>query len=153
MSKYILDTDVCIEFLRGNSKIMKRIFEVGRDYCAISEISVAELLLGLEKARLNGYKNQDVSVIESSFETIPLRPVFPFFAKNRAYLESIGKRIEDFDLLIASTAQYCDAILVTGNKKHMGHVEGIEIEDWIRGECKDVARPRLGERYEFHKLS
>lgn len=134
MSRYILDTDICVEIMRGNPKVVDRFHEVGRRNCTISEITMAELKFGEEKSLLKGFCAHNYSIIENYLSVFPLRPVFSLFAKNKAYLESVGKRIEDFDLLIASTAQYCDGILVTGNKKHMGHVQGIKIEDWIRGE-------------------
>lgn len=133
MDKYILDTDVCIEIMRGNPKVVERFRKVGRRNCAISEITIAELLFGEAKAAIKKLRSYETSIIENSFDIISLRSVFTEFASNKAYLESIGERIEDFDLLVGSTAQSTGYVLVTGNVKHMSHIPNIVVEDWIRG--------------------
>lgn len=40
--------------------------------------------------------------------------------------------IDDFDILIGSTAINNDMILVTDNIRHLSRLEGIEMDDWIR---------------------
>jgi len=131
--QYILDTDVCIEIMRGNAKVVDRFRKAGRRNCAISEISIAEFMFGDAKAQLRNMRAHDYSVIENYLDVISLKTVFAEFARNKAYLESVGKRIEDFDLLIGSTAKATDRVLVSGNIKHMSHIPDLEIEDWIRG--------------------
>ena len=42
--KYLLDTNICIHWLRGKYSIAERIQERGLDNCCISEITKAELL-------------------------------------------------------------------------------------------------------------
>ena len=39
--------------------------------------------------------------------------------------------IDDFDMLIGATALKHDMVLVTENVKHLSHVPGIVIENWI----------------------
>lgn len=51
MSQYLLDTNVCIEVLRGNPMIKQQILNIGADSCYISEITVIELKVGQELAR------------------------------------------------------------------------------------------------------
>lgn len=51
MSQYLLDTNVCIEVLRGNPMIKQQILNIGTDSCYISEITVIELKVGQELAR------------------------------------------------------------------------------------------------------
>lgn len=46
MKKYLLDTNICVFFLRGKYDIDQRIKQVGWDNCYISEITVAELKYG-----------------------------------------------------------------------------------------------------------
>ena len=41
------------------------------------------------------------------------------------------EQIEDFDLLIASTAIANNSILVSENLKHMGRIQGIRLENWV----------------------
>ena len=46
MTKYLLDTNICIFFLQGKYNVPARIKEIGRKNCYISEITVGELLYG-----------------------------------------------------------------------------------------------------------
>lgn len=50
--------------------------------------------------------------------------------KNR--LRSLGISIEDFDLLIGSTACSSNLILVTDNVKHFANIKGLTIENWVK---------------------
>lgn len=44
MKRYLLDTNVCVFFLRKRFGVAQRIAAVGWSNCCISEITVAELL-------------------------------------------------------------------------------------------------------------
>ena len=47
--KYLFDSNICIHFLRGKYNIIEKLNEVGIDNCAISEITLAELVFGAKK--------------------------------------------------------------------------------------------------------
>ena len=49
------------------------------------------------------------------------------FGKERGRLRKQGKRIGDFDLMIASTCLHHDLTLLTNNRKHFGMVEGLRM--------------------------
>lgn len=46
-------------------------------------------------------------------------------------LRKTGDIIDEFDLLIGSTAIANEMILVTGNKRHFERLEGIILENWV----------------------
>jgi len=50
MKKFLLDSDICIEFIRGNKNVKERIAQAGVENCFISEITVAELRFGAERS-------------------------------------------------------------------------------------------------------
>ena len=50
----------------------------------------------------------------------------------RATLESSGKAIGAYDLLIAAQAMARELTLVTGNAKEFSRVKGLQWEDWAR---------------------
>lgn len=56
--------------------------------------------------------------------------VIDCYARLRAQLELSGIRIDDIDLLIASTAIFYDLTIVTHNTKHFIRIPGLKIEDW-----------------------
>lgn len=47
--KYLLDTNICIHFFRGKYELIDHFNEIGIENCAISEITLAELVFGAEK--------------------------------------------------------------------------------------------------------
>ncbi len=48
--KYLLDSNICIHFFRGKFNIIEKLSKVGIENCAISEITLAELVFGAEKS-------------------------------------------------------------------------------------------------------
>ena len=130
--KYLLDTDICIALFRGKDNVVKKIAKIGLKECAISEIPRTEILVGREIAKLKQLKVKDF-FFDNFFNSIT---IYPFsdssesYVRNKAKLTVTGKRIEDFDLIIASTAQAHGLTLVTGNISHMSRIDGLEIEDW-----------------------
>lgn len=53
------------------------------------------------------------------------------YAKIKAGAEAAGKMLDDFDILIATTAIVNGCILVTNNIKHFERINGLTIENWI----------------------
>lgn len=60
------------------------------------------------------------------------RGIIEIFGELKAKLETSGSRIDDMDLLIASTAMYMNFSLVTNNKGHFGRIEDLPLENWNR---------------------
>jgi tRNA(fMet)-specific endonuclease VapC len=54
------------------------------------------------------------------------------YAKEKARLKKSGIILDDFDILIGSTAIANNLILVTDNKKHLSRLSNIKIENWIK---------------------
>ena len=86
--KYLLDTNICIHWLRGKYSIAERIQERGLDNCCISEITKAELLLGEELALKKGYNVPQGAIkkLTSILEVVPIGPGLEMFAKEKAGL-------------------------------------------------------------------
>ena len=60
------------------------------------------------------------------------RGVMDTFGSLKAELEKGGRRLDDFDLIIASTAMMLGYTLVTNNKRHFSRVPGLPVESWIQ---------------------
>ena len=130
--KYLLDSNICIHFLRGKYNIIEKLNEVGIDNCAISEITLAELVFGAEKSD-NPKKNH--KLIEKFIGQLSILPIFDAiqtYGKEKARLQSGGKMISDFDLLIGCTSIENDLIMVTENIKEFDRIKGIRIENWVK---------------------
>jgi tRNA(fMet)-specific endonuclease VapC len=72
--RYLLDTNICIHFFKGQFELIDKISSKGFDKFAISEITLAELIFGAEKSQ-NVDKN--MLVIENFTNNIPTIPIFP----------------------------------------------------------------------------
>ncbi|MGS2761814.1 PIN domain-containing protein [Sinomicrobium sp. M5D2P9] len=130
--KYLLDTNICIHFFRGKFNLIQKLEDIGLENCAISEITLAELVFGAENSP-NPQKNY--KLIERFSERVTVLPLFNaiyVYGKEKVRLRKKGRMISDFDLLIASTAIANDLIMVTENIREFDRVEEIKIENWIK---------------------
>lgn len=131
MKRYLLDTNICIFFLRGKYDVNKKINRVGIENCCVSEVSVAELECGVE---CSSNKQRNAIALEQILDAItiiPLCDAIKQYAKEKARLKISGTPVDDFDLLIASTAIANNMTLVTDNTKHFARIEGLTLENWI----------------------
>ncbi len=129
--KYLLDTNICIHFFRGKFNLIEKIEHIGLRNCAISEITLAELVFGAENSD-NPQKNKEL--IEKFISQITILPIYDSifkYGKEKARLRKAGIMISDFDLLIGSTAIENELILVTENVKELERISDIKIENWI----------------------
>ena len=130
MIRYLLDSDICISFLKRKHKISEKIDDVGKENCFISEITIAELKYGAEKSDNYAKHAQEVKEIRELFDVIPIIEHLDQFAKEKVRLQRAGTLIPDFDLLIGTTAVSGGFIMVTNNEKHLSRIENIQIENW-----------------------
>lgn len=130
--KYLLDTNICIHFLRGKFGLLEKFQEVEIRNCAISEITLAELVYGAETSA-NPKKNFEL--IEAFTNRVVILPIFNaiyLYGKEKARLKSKGMMISDFDLLIGCTAVEKDLKMITENLKEFERISGIKIENWVK---------------------
>ena len=128
---YLLDTNICIHFFKGQFGLNEKIKQVGFSECAISEITYAELIYGAEKSN-NVSKNK--RVVAEFVDKITILPIFDaieLYGKEKARLKTRGTIISDLDLFIGTTAITYDMILVTRNVGEFERLENIKIENWI----------------------
>lgn len=129
--KYLLDTNVLIAMFRGRTKIREGILKSGFDNCFVSEISMAELLVGAYKSGLEKHRHE-IQFIKEHFEILSISAAIEPYAKLRAQLEADGIRLDNFDLLIAASAIGEGLNLVTHNTKHFERIPSLLIKDWER---------------------
>ena len=137
MRQYLLDTYICIHWLRGKYNIDTKINEVGFSNCYISEITVAELKVGALLGLRSGVKSQQLGLQHflSAINIIPITHAIDTYAKEKVRLRLSGTPAhDDFDLLIGATAVSQEMIMVTENVKDFQNIRGIVIENWIKRE-------------------
>jgi len=130
--KFLLDTNVCIHLFRGKFNLNEKFQQINIENCAISEITLAELIFGAENSP-NPKKNY--KIIDKFSEQVKILPIFnsiPIYAKEKVRLRKKGLMISDFDLLIGSTAIANDLIMITEYTKEFERISDIELENWVK---------------------
>lgn len=129
----VLDTDVCVELLRGNARVISR-RQTSREPVATTWITVAELSYG---AFRSAAPEQNLEKLTQFQATLPILGLDSRSANRygeiRRLLERQGQRLEGEDLMIAAITLARGAVLVTGNRRHYDRIPGLSIEDWVRG--------------------
>ena len=132
---YLLDTNVCIALMNGNSEKVRSLYAravlVGIPL-ATSSICMHELWYGVEKSsqqdrnsrKLRSFIAEDIEVLNFSNEDALAA------AQIRAELERKGTRIGEYDTLIAGQALARQITLVTANTREFNRIPGLHVEDW-----------------------
>jgi len=130
MRKYLLDTNICIYFLKGQYNIDEKIKSVGVENCFISDITVAELKFGAENSKQKAKNRKVIENFIDSIQILPIITCLDTYAKEKSRLRKTGMIIDEFDLLIGSSAIENHMVLVTRNTKHFERLRNLEIENW-----------------------
>ncbi len=129
---YLIDTDIVINSVKGNTKVNQKISEYAAIPKAISIVTFGELLYGAKKST---QRDKNTSIVYRLAEIFPIvgitRSTIEAFTDIKMALDMKGERIEDFDLLIAATALSLNYTLVTNNTKHYKRIEGLQLENWM----------------------
>lgn len=132
---YLLDTNICIALINGTSdKARQRYFQAaaGKILPQTSSIVAHELWYGVAKSaravqnanRLTAFLTSAVTVLDYTERDAQAA------AEIRATLEAQGRRIGEYDTLIAGQAFSRNLILVTANTREFERVKGLIVEDW-----------------------
>lgn len=131
MLRYMLDTDICSYVMKGSPPVMKRLASVAVGDVAISAITSAELMFGVE---ISPRPAQDRARLEVFLRHMVVLD-FPqdaatHYAEIRAWLKKRGTMIGANDLLIAAHARCLGLTLVTNNTREFRRVPRLTIENW-----------------------
>jgi tRNA(fMet)-specific endonuclease VapC len=128
----LLDTSICVYFLRGKLNLDKIINEKGLENCFISEITVFELKYGAENSYDPKKSHRAVDKFVKGLTIIPVFGIVDQYANNKVLLRKNGAPMHDeFDLIIGVTALTNEMILVTDNIKDFRHIKNLKLENWV----------------------
>ena len=132
MKKYLLDTCVVSDYVKGEPGTRAHLAKISPLYVALSSVTVMEIYYGL-------YKNPDRArkIEKVLMDFIDAVDVIPFAAKEakhaamvRSWLEEQGKPIGPYDIQIAGAAIANDCILVTSNTREFKRLPELTLENW-----------------------
>jgi len=130
MKKYLLDTNIIIDFLKGQKETIKTIRKIKNGHLFCSVITVAEYNYGA----LKSIKTQETLDLFADFckrANITFLNIDNTTAEKFALLQSeLGKKGQlrpIFDLLIAASCIVNGCVLVTRNKKDFIGIKGLKL--------------------------
>ena len=133
--RYLLDTNICIHLFKGQQDLIEKIELKGVSSCYLSEITIAELMYGVENGsnlhRQANWKNLETLYTTFADRILLIGQGFSEYARQKSVLRRRGRMIGEFDLLIGSTAIAHELILVTRNIQDFGRLDQIMLENWI----------------------
>jgi tRNA(fMet)-specific endonuclease VapC len=135
--KYLLDTNVCIALINERPLSVRRRFESEisqRSEVYVSSVALFELWNGISKSQrrevnaqlLVGFLSGPIQQL--AFDEDDAR----FAGELRAEMESVGRPIGEYDLLIAGQALRHKLTLVTANTREFGRIKNLSWEDWSK---------------------
>lgn len=120
--KYLLDTNVIVDHLRGKKPIEASLVKKGS---LVSIITQAELYYGAYKSKKPQENLRKIRQMleDLAIDTVNLsKDIIDVYGQIKAKLEAKGQKLDEFDLLIAATALSSDLTLVTRNTSHFRRI-------------------------------
>ena len=129
---WLLDTSICIAFLGGADKHVRReLLGSPPDSVALCSVVKAELLYG---ARHSGRVEQNLALLGRFFAPMTSLPFDDEAAERygilRAHLRRAGRPVGSNDMMIAAIALVHDAVLVTRDEREFAAIAGLRIVSW-----------------------
>ena len=129
----LLDTDTCIDVLRGRAVVVEKLRQRSPGECHVSVITEFELFRGAARApaERRGAEHRKVA------RFLSLLTILPFdsgcarrAAAINAGLLNRGTPVGILDVLIGATALELAWPLVTSNRDDFSRIEGLVVESW-----------------------
>ena len=132
---YLLDTKACIALINGKPPAVRTKFQKVTDAGAqvfVSSVALFELWYGVAKSSRREFNKKRLEVfLAGPVHPLPFEDVDAELAGAiRADLESVGKPIGAYDLLIAAQAMRNKLTLVTANLSEFARIKALAWADW-----------------------
>ena len=131
--KRILDTNVCIDVLRGRKKVVERLAECDPKDCFVSVITEFELFQGAGRAPVDRRNEERIKVTRllSCLQLLPCdSECSRIAAQINADLLNRGTPVSITDVFIAATGLRHGWPIVTHNTRDFKRIDGLVLEDW-----------------------
>ncbi len=130
---YLLDTNTCIAFLKGNLAVVEKVRTVGIENLLLCSVVKAELWFGACKRERVTANQAVLREFFMQFSSVPFddKPI-EHYGDIRALLTKAGKPIGANDYLIAAIAKANQLTLVTNNTKEFIRVPDLLLDDWLK---------------------
>ena len=131
MLRFLLDTNIVIYVIKRRPLSALQLFNEHAGHMAISSITVAELIHGVEKSNAPAHSLAAVEDFCSRLEILSYGPKAAMhYGSIRSALEKKGQPIGVNDLHIAAHARSEGLTLVSNNLREFERVEALQLENW-----------------------
>jgi tRNA(fMet)-specific endonuclease VapC len=128
---FLLDTDVCSAYLRGNPAVFSRAVQHSGGL-HVSAITVGELFTWVSRRSTPPSRAAGVRELLGFVTVLDFNAgVAETFGRVRGALLDAGRPVPLTDLMIAATAIHHDLTMVTHNVADYTAVPGLRIQDWL----------------------
>lgn len=129
---FLIDTNILIYRLKNLGNVNDNFLKYKDEQMSVSVVSYGELIFGAMKSKSVEKNLETVKNIKSIFPLIDITSdIMEIFGEIKAYIQKIGKPVDDMDLLISATAISKGMTLVTHNTKHFENIPNLKLEDWF----------------------
>lgn len=128
---YALDTNSVLHIFKGEGRVAERLLATPIGEIAIPSIVLHEVEVGILGHAAPDRRRAELDRLLAYLTILPLGGgEARAAAAVRHHLERRGLPIGPLDTLIAGTALYHDATLVTRNVREFGRVSGLRVDNW-----------------------
>lgn len=126
---HLLDTDVCVDLLRGRDDVLEQVepFEAAGPL-AVTSVTTHELIEGAHRSQAVDRNLRRINAFLKAFEILPYdEDAARIGGELAGDLANQGTPIGDLDTVIAATALANSATILTRNARHFRAVEGLNV--------------------------
>ncbi len=132
MSRFALDTNTVICFLKNQGNVAERWLAQSRPTMFLPTVVVSELEFSVLNSSSPHKRRRQLTSLVETLQLLPFDYDSALHAAEiRLALARKGTPIGPADLMIAATARAHDATLVTRNLREFSRVPNLEIENWF----------------------
>jgi tRNA(fMet)-specific endonuclease VapC len=126
----VLDADVIIRGERGTFNLQRWVAARPDEQFEVAAVTVAELWHGVERAT-GAHRAKRQEYLQTILAFLPVIPYTVETAYEHARiwaeLESSGKMIGYYDIIVAATALERGSEVATFNRQHFAHIQGLAV--------------------------
>ena len=129
---YLLDTDICIDYLRGSNPVVRdRLLACSPNDVCLCSVVKAELLFGAHNSQKVAANLRRLRDFFEPFQSVHFDDgAAEIYGSLRSHLRRDGSEIGSNDLMIAAIAVTLDLTLVTHNRAEFERVPVLRLAEW-----------------------
>ncbi len=131
---YLLDTNICIAILKGNSIVIQQ-FQTKYQNCYLSTLVLAELYKGVYCSSKVTQNLANLNQLANNLPHVQFDDAAASeFGKIQGELRKIGRPTGELDALIAAVARSRGDTIVTDNTRHFINISSLKLDNWLNPE-------------------